>query len=430
MKKRKIYDFLYIIIGLPWFFLMLFSSNLYTGIKVSLLGALIVICVGEILGRHLPFKKKYLKFVSFFIIYALFSLSLGIFNGYEFVLSKDYSLLQNNILTPLCILIITTVMSSEEYRKEYIWKLLLWLTCLMTVLDVIKVASFMFGLNLPFLNFIMIYSEEISVKLALRVTNESSLMFLLPIYIFLLINPGHADKKSKLLFLVTSFMGVLYTIISGRKILELSLALAFFFSIIFVNGKFNLSVLFTPKKIRYYFVGFLASVILLIVFEKLSANSGLDILDLAYEQISRGFSSDADGVEKRFGTTSALINMWLNSPLWGNGLNAYAPNYLANETTMWSYEVVYIALLAQTGIIGVMLFAIPAIFIIKRLWMIGKAKDDNRYFGLAFGFAVFIFCGSSNPLVFFVWPWSVSLTLITSRFSKQNVVKIANENIL
>lgn len=415
MKIRRIYDFLYVLVGLPWFFLMLFSSNLYTGLKVSLLGVLMLICVSEIIRRHLPFKKKYLKFVLFFAGYALLSLALGLFNGYEFILAKDYTLLQNNILTPVCVLILTVVMSAEEYRKDYLWKILVWLTCLLTVLDVIKVASFMFGINIPFLGFIMLYSEEVTVKLALRVTNESSLMFLLPIFIFLTFNPGNVDKKRRFMYYAITFMGVLYTVISGRKILEMSIIMVVFLSIIFVNGKFKLSVLFTPNKIKYYLFGVCGLVALLFVFQKLSSDTGLDILDLAYEQISKGFSSDADGVEKRVGATSSLINMWLNSPIWGNGLNAYAPQYLANETTMWSYEVVYIALLAQTGIIGAVLFAVPSAFILKHLWQNGKNRNNNKYYAIAIGFAVFLFCGSSNPLVYFVWPWSVALTFITTR---------------
>lgn len=416
MRIKKLYDYLYLMIGLPWFFLMLFSSNLYTGLKVALLGILILLCSCEILVRNLLFNRKHLQFVFFFIVYALFSLVIGIINGYEFVLSKDFSLLQNNVLVPLTVLIISTVMSSEEYRKDFIWKLLVGLTCMMTVLDVIKVLSFMLGINIPILNFIMIYSEEVSVKLALRVTNESSLMFLLPIFVFLLFNKnGNENKKTNFIYFTTVFMGVLYTVISGRKILELSLVLVFFFSVIFKNGRFKLLTLFTPAKVRYYFVGAVALILLLLVFEKLSANVGLDILDLAYEQITKGLSSDSDGVEKRFGTTSALLNMWANSPIWGNGLNAYDPRYLANETTKWSYEVVYVALLAQTGIIGAVLFAIPSFFIIRRLWLQGKLKNDNRYYGLAFGFSVFLLCGSSNPLVYFVWPWSIVLTFITDR---------------
>jgi hypothetical protein len=239
-------------------------------------------------------------------------------------------------------------------------------------------------------------------------------MFLTPIFVFLLINPDTTNKKDRVIYLSIVLFSIIYGILSGRKILEISIMLSAFFSYLFVNGKFSFKRFSAWKILRLLIIAILIVVVFSAVFERLSVIMGIDnILDLAYDTLVEELKfgdHGADGANKRLENTEVLLDLWLQSPLWGNGLNAYSDLSLASTVTKWSYEVVYVAWLAQTGVIGVFLLYLPSVYIIKKLRFKGRKYLDNRYYALAFGFVSFLFCGSSNPLVYLVWPWSIVLT--------------------
>ena len=143
------------------------------------------------------------------------------------------------------------------------------------------------------------------------------------------------------------------------------------------------------------------------IFGYISAAVGIDDIGrFAYDTVINGLSSGAGGVTKRMGNIDALMEMFYDSPIWGNGLNSYAANSLACDTSKWSYEVSFIAWLAQTGIIGMMFLAVLAIYITKRLHRFGK-RGDVRYDALMVGFLCFMLASASNPMIYLVWPWTI-----------------------
>ena len=101
--------------------------------------------------------------------------------------------------------------------------------------------------------------------------------------------------------------------------------------------------------------------------------------------------------------------LWSQSFLFGNGLNSYSNYWIANNVTKWSYEVFYNALLAQTGILGVLLLLIAIVEIIRNLIINFMKKKENYYLALAIAFVMFAFSAESNPMLYFVWPWTIVL---------------------
>ena len=73
----------------------------------------------------------------------------------------------------------------------------------------------------------------------------------------------------------------------------------------------------------------------------------------------------------------------------GNGLNSHAA-VLASNTTLWSYEIVYVALLAQTGLIGVSIFFYGVIYIVYKLYRLYKKNNKKIYLSCLVAFISFI----------------------------------------
>lgn len=422
-KKLDIFDKLYFLIGLPWLFLMLYTSRMYTEIKVVMLVVLFSIAYFEIISKKIKLNRRCCYFVVVFVLYSILSLLYGILLGYEFDIGKDYALLQYYVVTPICIIVFGAVFSYKRNRVHFIWEALKYLMLALTVLDVIRVVLYMMGIDPPYLQFIMMASDGYQELLTLRVSNEMTLMFMVPVFVYLLMNPDTKSKKDRFIYLIIVVFGLIYSIMSGRKMLEISVFLSFIVSYIYANGRFSLKRIINRKTIKVVLICVLFVLLFSSVFKKLSELMGIEnITELAYKTMVDGFSSGSEGVDKREGNTFALIDLWLESPLWGNGLNSYAEGSLANSQTKWSYEVVYVAWLAQTGLIGATLLIIPIVYILKRLKYKFLKYRDRKYFAFAIGFAFFIFCGASNPMVYLVWPWSICLMLC----SEEDVFSIVN----
>ena len=415
MKRRTdVFDFIYQTIGIVWLFMMLFTTRLFTVVKTAMLVFLVFVAVVEIIYKTIPIVRKHIRYVVAFAIFSFLSLVIGGISGFDFNMSSEFPLIQYYIITPFCVLFLATVIGRSERRKEFLWKALIAMTALLAVLDVMKVGTAMIGMSLPFLGFIDLASATMTEELAVRASNETSLLFLLPIILFLLLNEEKSAKKL-VLYLISIGFGFVYAFISGRKILYIEIALTIVYSLWYL--KTHKKIKNTPPNLRRGIKPLIIwGAILLVfgivaysdkIFGYISAAVGIDDIGrFAYDTVINGLSSGAGGVTKRMGNIDALMEMFYDSPIWGNGLNSYAANSLACDTSKWSYEVSFIAWLAQTGIIGMMFLAVLAIYITKRLHRFGK-RGDVRYDALMVGFLCFMLASASNPMIYLVWPWTI-----------------------
>lgn len=402
MLAKELFNRFYLFFGIPWLFLVIFTSGSFTAVKVILLALLMVTGFVEMINRKLPVNRNYWGYTWLFVGYSVFSLTLGILNGFEFSMETCFSLIQYFILTPICIFVFTTVFGCSDQRKAALWKVLVYMTAALAILDVMKLVFLMMGMQPFFLSFLEMSSENIKeTSLALRISNESSFFFLLPIFVFLLFNTGKG--RLRMLYLIITAFGVIYALLSGRKTLELEIVLAV-----------GIAICYKRPIVKIFRIAALCLLCLIVLspllFSYLGSLLGIEnIGQLFVDTIVNGLSSGAHGVVKRENNSYALIELWLQSPLVGNGLNSYAAESLANYVTKWSYEVFYIAYLAQTGIVGMIILLIPMAYIIRRLYNLSKHHGDAKSFALCLAFICFIIAGATNPLLYFVWPWSIGM---------------------
>lgn len=406
----SLFDISYCLIGVPWLFLMLFTSRSLTEVKTAMLLLLVVVCILEICFKRISCNPKQFGFVVLFVTFAFFEIVVGLLNGYEFdALGSEFPLIQYYIATPLFVFILSSAIKYKPLRREGLWNILKYMTFALTILDLLRILLMMVGISPWYLEFIPMANIN-TEELVMRVSNEPSLMFLLPVFIYLLINPQNKSKKDKIIFIIIVVTGVIYSLLSGRKILELLVAFSFLVSFIYKNGKFKIGNLFSSSMVRAYFVILALLVALYFILEVISKQVGVDnIFSVAMDTLINGLSPDDAGAEKRLGNADALLDLWMESPLWGNGLQSYARNSIASAATHWSYEVFYVAWLAQTGIIGLIILLTPMFYIAKRLRNAGLFFNDNRYYAIMLGFVCFMISGASNPMLYLVWPWTIAV---------------------
>lgn len=420
VKKYEIFNFIYIIIGVPLLFFMIMSSRMLSGFKIVLLILFILMSALEILTSGIKINKNQLIYILIFVGYFMLSLFWGILNGYEFDIRMDFSLIQYYILTPVGVLLGSTVIRRYESRKDFLWNVLKYLSLLLGIVNIVAILAYKNGINLFIFKFVMVASDVTVGKLAVRMSNEISYMFLLPIYIVFLMDGKKKNKKDIVLYVGIVILGMIYSLISGRKMLQLIVLFTFIVAFLW-NIK--------TQGIKYKGVDVLKRIVLIIisvagfslVFDAVSDSLNVgNLVERALETLKNGLSIQADGMSKRVESIDALFNLWMQSPVIGNGLNSYSEEMIASPTTKWSYEVVYNALLAQVGIIGLIIVGICVLYVLKRLQTLYKSTFETKYFALGVAFVSFLICGATNPLVYLIWPWTIMLV-----YCSENIEQLA-----
>jgi hypothetical protein len=123
----------------------------------------------------------------------------------------------------------------------------------------------------------------------------------------------------------------------------------------------------------------------------------------------------------------ALINGWKENKLIGAGLGASAKGSIRDEKSPWAYELSYIALLFQVGIVGVIIYVISIFWIIYESIIMCR---NNHYFVVFLlpqiaGLICFLLVNASNPyLLKFDYLWVVFLPVATLNALKLDKTKI------
>jgi hypothetical protein len=110
----------------------------------------------------------------------------------------------------------------------------------------------------------------------------------------------------------------------------------------------------------------------------------------------------------------ALIKGWYDNKLIGNGLGAHAQGSIRDVSATWNYELSYIALLFQTGLVGIFVYTSSIFWIIYESVLICRR---NKYYASYLvpqlvGLICFLIANASNPyLNKFDYLWTIFLPL-------------------
>ena len=107
---------------------------------------------------------------------------------------------------------------------------------------------------------------------------------------------------------------------------------------------------------------------------------------------------DLSAVERRT-QFFALSRGWLNNPLWGVGHGASVLGSIRSETMPWSYELYYLALLYQTGLVGFTAYTAGIVWVFRKgLEIIREGGDLGRLMlPMLAGCTGFLIAAGTNP---------------------------------
>jgi len=155
----------------------------------------------------------------------------------------------------------------------------------------------------------------------------------------------------------------------------------------------------------------------------LNALSGISVSGL-YERVSVGFdftpSTDDNGANERRKQFHALVAGWMENPIFGAGHGSPAYGSVRSALQPWSYELSYMALLYQTGIVGVVAYASGICWI---FWMgIRVIRAGGRLSALMLacltGMSSMLIANATNPYMdYFDGMWVIFFPLAVINFS-------------
>jgi O-antigen ligase len=246
----------------------------------------------------------------------------------------------------------------------------------------------------------------------------NSLAFLFPFLIAASVvygAPRIGRPISRRWLLIALLLNLPLVLLSGRRGIQLVVILAPFLTLALGH--------FQPPKERLLLLRSLRSVVVGLV---LLVALAIPLLNMVYgvtyqgvaSRFSEGFdfssSNQSDSATGRIEQYVALMNGWAESPLIGKGLGASANISIRSELFPWSYELYYVALLFQTGLLGFAAYTAGIAWIFwSGIMIIKRGGADSRFMiPVLVGTSAFLIAAGTNPyLAAFDGIWVIFLPL-------------------
>jgi hypothetical protein len=250
----------------------------------------------------------------------------------------------------------------------------------------------------------------------------NSLPFLIPFVLcYSIFRKSFSAKFSNnnLLITIALLSILIVTIISGRRALILVLLSSFvtilFFSYFLPSNKFK----YVLKNLTIFILIPIPFVIFLLIYFQVD-------LFLVFQNFIEGFQfQDMTNVSanRRSIQFDALINGWSEVPIIGAGLGSHV-DYVRSWEMPWSYELFYLALLYQVGLLGFIIYTIGIFWIVLESIKIIRLGNDNSFLIICLLCGMFgaLIASATNPyLLRFDGLWVV---FIPAAFINYHLVKL------
>lgn len=261
--------------------------------------------------------------------------------------------------------------------------------------------------------------------LGMQIPGLNSLPFLVPFSLAVLMTClpriiGNAPVRRISLW-TAALLGLAAVALSGRRALFLVTLMAPFLTLLFQSFQPQTQRNLTRKALaRVTACGILAVVVLLVC---LNAAYGIGIAALN-DRFSAGFdfspTTGDNGANERREQYHALIAGWMENPILGAGHGAPAFGSIRSQEHPWSYELCYVALLYQTGLLGVAAYTAGIFWI---YWMGARVIRAGGYLSALMvsslvGMTSILIANATNPyLTMFDGMWPIFFPLAVINFS-------------
>jgi O-antigen ligase len=233
----------------------------------------------------------------------------------------------------------------------------------------------------------------------------------------LVVGTAHPEQRliPKSWLWVALLLSAFVVIVSGRRALELVTMMAplMVFAAIFLHAPEERAILF--KSLRRFAVtlvlGLSLVVLLLRPVYAISFSGFFDRFSSGFDFSPTSMDNSPDERRQQF---FALEQGWLEHPLFGAGLGEPAYGSIRSQDMPWAYELSYLALLFQTGLVGLVTYASGIAWI---YWMAAKIIRRGGVWAqmmlpLLVGMTSFLIANATNPyLAKFDGLWTIFLPI-------------------
>jgi hypothetical protein len=255
--------------------------------------------------------------------------------------------------------------------------------------------------------------------IAMQIPGFNSLPFLVPFLfaasVACLPHVRRGRPYRRLLMWVACFSALTSVLLSGRRAFYLTTLTAPFLTMLFLSFQpVNERCLSKRALLRVTGSGILALVISLV---SLNAIYGVTLSSMV-DRFSVGFNfsptTEDEGATARRTQYDALLAGWMENPILGAGHGAPVFGSIRSDASPWSYELCYMALLFQTGLVG---FAAYAAGICWIYWMGIRVIRSGGYLSALMvaclvGLSSVLVANATNPyLARFDGMWAIFLPL-------------------
>lgn len=246
-------------------------------------------------------------------------------------------------------------------------------------------------------------------------TNLSMMIFILPFLIILYFNNFRFKSINRGFILFTILLGIIATLLSGRRILWLS----FVIPVCYYIFKFEKKKIIEKVKIIS-----ITTLVFLAIYIFITASPYLSF-EMMIERFKVAFDSDQEST--RFLQTTALWRGFLENPILGSGAGIGVDGIIRSITTPWIYEMSYNLILYNSGLLGMSFFVASHIYLLLCFY---KEKQKKSKLGESFfiTYIVVLLSNATNPYFTssFDFLWFIFLPLMYLNLYKININRLGS----
>jgi O-antigen ligase len=393
-------------------------------VKAAIFGLLFCLCVISTI------KRGYLHLHPEILQLTLFMLFVGIFFSIEGLIAGTPGALkqaQVYVLWPLIYLILITSLKESEIivglqRTIIISTIFLSLYGIVHVLAILSILPGFFMLS-PFKSEVIAFGYK-DGYMEMTIPGINSLAFLVPYCMAALVPwlPGTKDYPvNRKLIWAALILSLIFSLLTARKAVWLVIILSpvIIFSFRLLSDP-HVRIKRRLKENKLVAILFIFCSIVIASYVFITSIYNFDLIKIISDFFS-GFSFMSKNEPERYEQFFALIRGWWVHPLFGSGLGATAAQYgsIRSISSPWSYELYYLALLFQVGLVGLILYAGGVIWTYFQGYRMIKSGTSQISTIMPFfvGMTCMLIAGATNPLFIRfdgIWFFFLPLALINN----------------
>lgn len=336
-------------------------------------------------------NKEALMFMFLFLIYSITTSSIGFIRNNP----GAWGFFRVNVIYPILLF-----MCGFLITNKYKFKRIIIVCAIVAICISFYTFLFLFQntgvIDLPIFVVLDEYSGVGIHQGYVHVTNmnASMLIFLFPLLLFSSQDSMFFCRRDKKLLLISSILCVPTMFISGRRMLWLVMILTLLW--FFLANSKGVSLRQRKKRIFLLITVFLIAIVpFVLLIHKYQINIG-GLLDRLYYAFSSYDQYGRNNV--RIEQIIALFKGFLEYPILGSGAGIGVSDYTRAKLAPWRYELSYMLILYNSGILGVTFYFCSFFVLLKALWIKSK-RCDLMARALFVALIMGILANATNPYI-------------------------------